>query len=412
MASLFEVNRDVNSVTSIGGRPARISWRNGLITSVATLAIASLLLSSCTPLTPMNANALSPPLDRTQLIAGADHACIVPSGSRPNVAWGHLVNPILSSPIAGEKDEAIIWAGGMWHMLFSYVTNDPRLPGGVRWNIGTSESKNMLTWTKPSLWPSQAGVIGVASPDIVRSPSGEFVATYESEGGVSGASDKIFYRTSTTLKTWSTPHPLAPSLAPLPRARMIDPALAFTGNGLILGFKTGPNGSKAIKSSSGQAFEIAWSRSGSLKGPWRLIGIPGISIYHDTVENYEFFDANGKWHLLATSNTLDQPWLFTLAGDPLNPSSWLRWTNGHKLNVPYESWNSGPGISSIGFEHANSAFICNARADGGYYYLLYAGSRELTQFGGWGHAKIGIARSTDLVHWQVPEGPKPATPRR
>ena len=34
--------------------------------------------------------------------------------------------------------------------------------------------------------------------------------------------------------------------------------------------------------------------------------------------------------------------------------------------------------------------------------IIYAGSTELTQFGGWGHARIGVARSTDLVHWQVP----------
>ena len=56
-----------------------------------------------------------------------------------------------------------------------------------------------------------------------------------------------------------------------------------------------------------------------------------------------------------------------------------------------------------GYEHANSAFLCDASAlAGGYYYLFYAGSNELTRFDGWGHAKIGVARSTDLVHWQVP----------
>ena len=69
---------------------------------------------------------------------------------------------------------------------------------------------------------------------------------------------------------------------------------------------------------------------------------------------------------------------------------------------PVQTARSGPGISSVGFEHANSAYLCDARATDGYYYLVYAGSSELTQFGGWGHAMIGIARSTDLLHWQVP----------
>ena len=85
------------------------------------------------------------------------------------------------------------------------------------------------------------------------------------------------------------------------------------------------------------------------------------------------------------------------------------------LVIPGQSWDTGPGISSVGFEHANSVYLCDARTDAttggpggsppgahGYYYVTYAGSDELTHFGGWGHAEIGIARSTDLVHWQVP----------
>jgi hypothetical protein len=35
-------------------------------------------------------------------------------------------------------------------------------------------------------------------------------------------------------------------------------------------------------------------------------------------------------------------------------------------------------------------------------YLTYAGSADLKSFGGWGHASIGIARSSDLVNWHVP----------
>jgi len=339
----------------------------------------------------------SPALSETQLVAGTDHACVVPGGGRPTVAWSALRNPILSYPDAGAKDEALIWAGGRWHMLFSYMTHDRTDPGGVRWNIATATSKNLAGWSAPSPWPAQAGVVGVASPDIVRSPSGMYVVTYQSNAGpTTRTQDKIFYRTSSDLVHWSAPHPLARNLAPAPADRQIDAAVAFTGHGLILGFKA------STGSSSPQHFEIASSPSGSLGGPWSLVGPPDISIYGSTVENYEFVRAEGSWQLIATTNNLTQPWIFKLTGDPTAPSGWLDWSAGRELVVPSQSWNSGPGLTGVGYEHANSAFLCNARSTDGYYYLLYAGSTELTQFGGWGHARIGIARSTDLVHWEAP----------
>ena len=158
---------------------------------------------------------------------------------------------------------------------------------------------------------------------------------------------------------------------------------------------------KVGSTSQSQAFGIAWSKSGSLAGPWVVIGRPAIRVYGDTFENYEFVSVNGLWRLVATSNTFDQPWMFTLSGSPRRPQSWLHWKGGRELDVPAQGWNTGSGISSENFEHANSAYICQDSSDG-YTYLTYAGSRELTQFGGWGHAEIGVARSRDLVHWSVP----------
>lgn len=333
-------------------------------------------------------------LSPAQLAAGADHACVVPGGGTPEVAWSALHNPILSYPDAGAKDEALIWAGGRWHMLFSYMTHDSSVPGGVRWNVATATSPDLVHWSAPSPWPRQAGVLGVASPDIVRDPAGTYVVTFQSNPST-GGQDKLYYRTSPDLVHWSAAHPLAHQLAPSPGDRQIDGAFAFTGHGLILAYKastgTGP-----------QHFVIAWSPSGSPQGPWRMVGRPDISLYGSTVENYELVSAAGRWRLIATSNNLDQPWIFDLDGNPADPSSWLRWSDARELAVPSEPWDSGPGISSVDYEAANSAFLCDARAATGYYYLLYAGSSELQQFDGWGHAAIGIARSTDLEHWQVP----------
>jgi hypothetical protein len=329
-------------------------------------------------------------------VLGADHDCVVPGDAPAVVNWSKLRNPILSSPSAGEKDQVMVWFDGKWRMIFSYVRDDPSIPGGVYWDIATSSSADMKSWSTPEPWPSQPGTFGVAAPQIVQDPQGDFVVTYQSDPGqTDGAQDRLYYRTTSDFVTWSAPHPLAQSLATKPGDRMIDGSLAWTPDGLILGYKSGADGSS-------QAFEIALSANGSLDGPWKYVGIPDIVVYGGTVERYEFLNVEGSWDLMATSNTLDQPWLFKLTGDPDTPSGWLNWSSGSELAIPKATWDSGPGVSSVGYEWANASFLCNASSSDGYYYLLYAGSSELSQFGGWGHAEIGIARSRNLIDWQVP----------
>lgn len=373
----------------------RVAW-------VGILALGSTMWAACSgsPQASTPAGA-STSLTAGQLGAGAAHACVPAGHNTARVAWSGLSNPVVADANGAAKDQAIVWSGGTWHLLFSYLTLDPSEPGGVRWGVATATSPDWVHWSGPSTWPQQAGVLGVASPDVVRSPSGGYLVTYQSDPGSSaspGVQDRLYYRSSADLRTWSAPHPLANSLARAPGDRMIDGALVFTGRELLLGFKySSPTQS--------QVFEIARSTTGRPEGPWVLVGRPHISVYGDTVENYQFVMLAGRWHLVATSNLLDQAWLFTLAGDPRTASGWLRWTGGYQLAVPSEAFNTGPGISSVTFEHANSAFICDAsQLPGHLYYLFYAGSPELTRFGGWGHAEIGVARSTDLVHWQVPPG--------
>ena len=63
----------------------------------------------------------------------------------------------------------------------------------------------------------------------------------------------------------------------------------WTPAGLLLGFKTGV---------TTQAFEIARSSSGSLDGPWQLVGKPDIRVFGDTIENYQFIHLPDGWKLL------------------------------------------------------------------------------------------------------------------
>jgi hypothetical protein len=370
------------------------------VASVVAL-LGGILLGLSVRSLPAGASSAGPtqPLTASELRAGAGHACIVGGSSAPAVDWSSLRDPIISDRSGGVKDEAVVWADGQWHALFSYVTDDPHGPGGVRWDIATATSPDLAHWSAVAPWPAQRGVLGVASPDLTRNRSGRYVVTYQSDPGGGPPSHlpaRLFYRTSTDLLHWSPPHPLAPQLAPSTGDRMIDGALVSTGHQLLVGFKYS-------SPTQPDVFEMARSTTGRMRGPWTLIGRPDIRVNGGTVENYEFVQVSGLWRLMATSDNLDQPWLFTLAGDPDRPRGWLRWTAGYPLTVPAQAFDTGPGISSVGFEHANSAYLCATGPSPGHEaYLFYAGSSELTQFDGWGHADIGVARSADLVHWEVP----------
>ncbi|HVA06603.1 MAG TPA: hypothetical protein VNG12_07695 [Acidimicrobiales bacterium] len=316
---------------------------------------------------------------------GQDHACIVGPPPAGGIDWFRLRNPILTYATHGVKDQALQWSGGEWHMLFSELTATPVAPH-VHWNVAVAHSRDLVHWTAPSVVAR-----GAASPDIVRDPAGRFIVTYQTMAGAADT-DQLVYRVATngSLAHWSNAHPLAHGLA----SRMIDAALAFTGHGVILGFKAGT-------ASNAQHFEIA--TAASLTSPFRLVGQPDIAVFNDTVENYEFLTIGGSWHLIATSNVLDEPYIFTIGpGDPAAPATWLTWSVGRQLQIPNQPFDTGKGITSVGFEHANSAFLCVG--PGGEDYLTYAASSELSAYGGWGHARIGLARSSDLVTWQVPSG--------
>jgi hypothetical protein len=321
--------------------------------------------------------------------------CLGPGSGRAVIAWSKLHNPIFTSAASSAKDEVVHLFGGRWYLLFSSAAEVPGAASGspAHWSIGAASSRDLSAFSPLSLWPDQPGTQGLASPDITQLPDGRFVVTYTSYPRETNGEAKIYYRSSADLVTWSAPRPLGP--VRMPTERVIDPALAFLPRGVMLGYKIDLPGGR-------QAFEVAFSPSGSLDGPWTIVGRPNISLYGDTVENYQFLRIDGQWRLTASSNQLDQPWLFALGGPPEDPASWLRWTGGYELNIPDEPWESAPGQTGATHEHANSAYLCDDRPLDGHFYLLFSGTTELTSYGGTGHNSIGIARTTDLIHWEVP----------
>lgn len=317
--------------------------------------------------------------------APVSHSCVEPGRPAEGtgaIRWERLRNPIFSLPDAAAKDVAVRLVDGRWRLLFSHVSEDP-----FRFRIGISSSEDLLRWSPIELW-DQPELGGVASPDVTRDPGGNYVVTYNAHTRDVEGGTKLYVRTSPDFGSWTAPVRLAPAIRPGGDEFLIDAALAHTSHGLFL----------AYDYQHGR-FEVAWSPSGSVEGPWQTVGEADTGPF----ENYQFLLIDGRWHLLGTTTPVHRELLYRLAGPPDRPESWLHWELLRELRVPPEAWNSDAG-DGRGFEVANAAYLCDARPLDGHWYLFYAGSTELVRFGGRGHAKVGVARSTDLVRWEVPPG--------
>ena len=156
---------------------------------------------------------------------------------------------------------------------------------------------------------------------MVRDPAGVYVVTYQSDPG--GTTPRASRRACSTGRprpgTWSPPHPLAPTLAPSADDRMIDGALVFTGISSC-------SASSTRRAPSPRSSRSPGRRPACRRAPGSWWAGPTSRWCGGTIENYEFVMAPGHWRLVATSNNLDQPWMFTLAGNPATVTGWLRWT--------------------------------------------------------------------------------------
>jgi hypothetical protein len=220
-------------------------------------------------------------------------------------------------------------------------------------------------------------------------PDGRWVMTYNSHTrDVGTALNKLYYRVSDDLETWSEPRRFHIEGADADSDRLIDVAIAFPGSGAFLFFKRE------------QQSQVAHSASGSLDGPWRLLGEMAPSHF----ENLQVLNVDGTWHLVGTKlPVVHTPTLLRLDGDVNDPMAWLTWTEVRPLVVKEQSWNTGP--NELEYERANAAYVIDDRPTDGFFYLLYAGSTEETTHMGRGHSALGLARSTDLKRWEVAPEP-------
>lgn len=293
-------------------------------------------------------------------------------------SWHGIRNPFLGYPDVAIKDAfAVRDDAGTWHLGYSELSDPP-----FRVRLGFAASPDLVTFTRGETL-DQPSVGGLASPDVVRAPDGRYVMTYNSHMHDEGdTANKLYYRTSQDLETWSEPHRIHITGADAATDRLIDAALAFTDSGTFIVFKRE------------QTAAVAHSPSGSLDGPWQLVG----DINQGNTENAQLLRIDETWHMLATTIPLiHEPRLYRLAGDPSDPVAWTSWTHVATFEIQAQAWNTGPFLDH---EVANAAYLVDAIADDGFYYLVYAGSTELSTFELRGHSSLGIARSRDLVTWE------------
>jgi hypothetical protein len=299
------------------------------------------------------------------------------------VTWGQLRNPVLSYGDASITDVAVHRVKGRWSLLFSDFQDNPTSS-----TIGRAMSDDLYFWDPrvldgpgwPFSLPQADGSLPAVAPDVIRS-DGEWIVTYQAPVG---GQMRLFYRSSKDLVHFDDAKPLASELYPLPADSMTDPALADTGRGLILAFQH--NG----------VFEVALG--GSLDGPWRLLGTPDTG----PAQDYQFIYIDGHWNLIATTIPDGQISMFVLSGDSQDPAAWTYWTKTATFVVPQEGWNSGI--------RSTAAFLYDARRYDGYWYLFYTGAGPPDLLGHPGRTMIGVARSTDLMTWQVPPTSATETP--
>ncbi len=98
------------------------------------------------------------------------------------------------------------------------------------------------------------------------------------------------------------------------------------------------------------------------------------------VENYDVFLVNvsGKppqWACLCTiyaNNVPHLPYLFFMQGSGAKESDWLQWTQGIRLDVALEDFNT--------VDRANAAAMLDRTAIDGWWYMFYAGNLNHVEY--------------------------------
>jgi hypothetical protein len=306
------------------------------------------------------------------------------------IDWAHLKNPILALPDRAVKDQCVVFDDG-WFYFFLSNRFEPSDEPTFLQNFSFYRSRNLITYEpvfdRDLIVSDDGHPAFPESPDVIR--AGDLWYMVFQSRRLDREHYRLYYSTSRDLLDWAPAVPIAPDNRP--RERQIDGALAYQDGWFYLGYK------------GKQKFYVTRSRTPALDGQW--LPARRASAGGKWAENFQFLNVDGDWHLLATAifpptvrdwgyTRYHEPFIYSMAGDPRQFEGWTAWTHMTHLRVPVEGWD--PVMV------ANSAYLCDWRGHDGWFYLFYAGCDDDYHFQKQGYAKIGVARSRDLLTWRLP----------
>ena len=286
--------------------------------------------------------------------------------NRPHINWDAVQTPFVSYPGFSLKDPALVWHDG-WFQMACSVFDEANHSQLMTWR-----SRDLASWEGP-MWSLGAGTDGYCSPDIIQH-DGRYIMTFQSWDAIPPRDSKnqLFYATSDDAASWSAPKPLAANVTQGVRA--IDAALAHHQGMWYCLYK--------------EAQTPRLAKASDIDGPWEQLGNP-LSCW---AENGQFLQIDGTWHMLATLLEHQQG-IAAIDGDPDRAFSWTSWQEFRHIETPIiPGFNEGSA--------ANASSMWGGRALDGYWYRVFCAAQNPPD-GNWGY-ELGIARSTDLVTWEMP----------
>ena len=304
------------------------------------------------------------------------------------------VSHLTGRPTSSLKDPALAYSSGRFFLFVSDFSGPIRALDSHLVGVSTTDFRR---------YELVLDHADGASPTLFSEGGKHYLCFCSGFGLNSRHGHKLWVSTSTDLRSWSTPVPLASTVTG--GARAIDPALGRVDGRLWLVYKEGQTVATARSCDGGGALSTCWEKKGSVHGGW--------------AENTQFYThSNGSLLLVGTAHG-------TAHGTASErPFAARVVSSGPKLRLGPRSFLEVPDAEGWAERRAaaNAIWLVDAGAWGATseVWAVYCKRRPLGReeralqrvkraAGAPAHHNsnysIGVARSAhDLVRWEVPGG--------